>query len=211
MSLGLSLILEQLSIGELLPLDLSIAPGEILCLSGASGSGKSRLLRAVADLEPHSGDVWLGEQAQSSMAGHLWRRGVMLVPAESHWWADSVGEHFVDEPAISDIETLGFEHAVLAWQVSRLSSGEKQRLALLRTLCREPSALLLDEPTANLDEANVRRVEAWLAARIRQRGSPVIWVAHDSAQIARVADRHLRIEAGQLVNSATSEEASPWT
>ncbi|WP_227369666.1 ATP-binding cassette domain-containing protein [Halomonas sp. M20] len=207
-----SLRLDGVSLDDLLvPVHLTVAPGEIVCLSGASGSGKSRMLRALADLEPHGGEVRLGEEEQSSMVGHLWRRAVMLVPAESHWWADSVGEHFADEPDISDIEALGFERTVLEWQISRLSSGEKQRLALLRALCRKPSALLLDEPTANLDEANVHRVEAWLTSRIRQEGWPVLWVAHHGAQIARVADRHLRIEAGQLVNSTANEEASPWT
>ncbi|SHF06424.1 ABC-type lipoprotein export system, ATPase component [Modicisalibacter ilicicola DSM 19980] len=211
MSRGLPLTLEQLSVGVLLTLDLTITPGQIVCLSGASGSGKSRLLRAVADLEPHDGDVRLGEQAQSRMAGHLWRRRVMLVPAESHWWADSVGEHFIVEPVMDDLAALGFEHEVLGWQVSRLSSGEKQRLALLRALCRGPSALLLDEPTANLDETSVHRVETWLMARIRQEGWPVLWVAHDPGQIARVADRHLRIEARRLVDRAANEAASPWT
>ncbi|RUA22663.1 ATP-binding cassette domain-containing protein [Billgrantia gudaonensis] len=76
------------------------------------------------------------------------------------------------------------------WSVAHLSSGEKQRLALLRAVSRSPSALLLDEPTANLDDATARRVEAWLRERIRVRGWPAVWVAHDMAQIARVADRH---------------------
>ncbi|WBF19286.1 ATP-binding cassette domain-containing protein [Halomonas elongata] len=92
--------------------------------------------------------------------------------------------------------------------MSRLSSGEKQRLALLRAVAREPEALLLDEPTANLDEATIRRVEAWLVERIRARGWPTLWVAHDTGQIARVADRHWCIRDGQLV---AEEEASAWT
>ncbi|WP_240618388.1 ABC transporter ATP-binding protein [Halomonas heilongjiangensis] len=201
-----SLRLDRLGIGELESVDLAVEPGEILCLSGASGAGKSRLLRAVADLEPHRGEVWLGELAQSAVPGHRWRRRVMLVPAESHWWADGVGEHLAD-PGDRDLEALGFDREVLGWQVSRLSSGEKQRLALLRALCREPAALLLDEPTANLDDATARRVEAWLVERVRERGWPVIWVAHDRAQIGRVARRHLRIHGGGLVE----EEQAAWT
>lgn len=198
-----ALRLDRLSIGDLAPVDLTLAPGEILCLSGTSGSGKSRLLRAVADLEPHGGEMWLGETAQSSIAGHAWRARVMLVPAESQWWADTVGEHLT-EPCLDDLEALGFAAEVLDWQVARLSSGEKQRLALVRATCRQPSALLLDEPTANLDDATARRAEAWLGARIRARGWPVIWVAHDPAQIDRVADRHRRIVEGRL------EEAGAW-
>ncbi|WP_108445323.1 ABC transporter ATP-binding protein [Halomonas denitrificans] len=198
-----ALRLDRLSVGDLAPVSLTLAPGEILCLSGTSGSGKSRLLRAVADLEPHGGEAWLGETAQSSLAGHAWRARVMLVPAESQWWADTVGEH-LPEARRDDLEALGFSPEVCDWQVARLSSGEKQRLALLRALSREPAALLLDEPTANLDDATARRVEAWLCARIRARGWPVIWVAHDPAQIARVADRHRRIVEGRL------EEAGAW-
>lgn len=201
-----SLRLERLTVGDLVEVSFDVAPGDVLCLSGASGSGKSRLLRAVADLEPHRGEVWLGELAQSAVPGHRWRRRVMLVPAESHWWADRVGEHLA-EPDVRDLEALGFDREVLGWQVSRLSSGEKQRLALLRALCREPAALLLDEPTANLDDTNIQRVEAWLVEKIRERGWPVIWVAHDRAQIGRVAQRHLRILDGRLVE----EEQTAWT
>ncbi|TLF52534.1 ABC transporter ATP-binding protein [Halomonas urmiana] len=198
-----ALSLKRLAVGELAEVSLTIAPGEVHCLSGPSGSGKSRLLRAVADLEPHDGEAWLGETAQSSLAGHAWRARVMLVPAESQWWGDTVGEHLADA-RLDDLETLGFAAEVRDWQVARLSSGEKQRLALVRALSREPSALLLDEPTANLDDATARRVEAWLGARIRERGWPVIWVAHDPAQIDRVADRHWRIVEGRL------EEAGAW-
>ncbi|MCG6657803.1 ATP-binding cassette domain-containing protein [Halomonas campisalis] len=200
-----SLRLEGLAIGDVAPVRQTVAPGEILCLSGASGSGKSRLLRAIADLEPHEGEVWLGEQAQSATPGHVWRRAVMLVPAESHWWAERVGEHLL-EPETADLAALGFERAVLDWSVAHLSSGEKQRLALLRTVSRAPSALLLDEPTANLDDATARRVEAWLTERIRQRGWPTLWVAHDMAQIRRVADWHCRLVEGRL-----TEERAPWT
>ncbi|SEK88987.1 ABC transporter ATP-binding protein [Halomonas daqiaonensis] len=196
--------LERLAISELSGVELTLAPAEILCLSGASGSGKSRLLRAVADLEPHGGKALLGDLDQASLPAHEWRARVMLVPAESHWWADSVGEHLSQaDPA--DLKALGFTPEVLDWQVARLSSGEKQRLALLRAISREPSALLLDEPTANLDDATTRRVETWLVERIRERGWPTLWVAHDAAQIARVANHHWRIEGAELA------EVPTWT
>ncbi|MFC4974713.1 ATP-binding cassette domain-containing protein [Halomonas beimenensis] len=198
-----ALRLEALAIGELRGLDLTIAPGEILCLSGASGAGKTRLLRAVADLEPHEGEVWLGERAQSSLPGHEWRRRVMLVPAESQWWAERVGDHFPRDE-IPGLAALGFDREVLDWPVSRLSSGEKQRLALLRALVRAPSVLLLDEPTANLDDASTRRVEGWLLSRIHEEGWPVIWVAHEPAQIARVATRHVRLEGKRLVEEVSA-------
>ncbi|MCK2183563.1 ABC transporter ATP-binding protein [Halomonas getboli] len=195
-----ALRLEGLAVGELQDVALTVAAGEVLCLSGVSGSGKSRLLRAVADLDPHEGEAWLGATARASLAGHEWRRRVRLVPAESRWWAERVGDHF-PSAEVAGLAALGFESATLDWPVERLSSGERQRLALLRAVTPAPAALLLDEPTANLDAETARRVEDWLCARIREAGWPTIWVAHDIAQIARVADRHLRLEAGRLTEA----------
>ncbi len=177
--------------------DLTVGPGRVVCVSGPSGSGKSRLLRAIADLEPHEGAVCLDETDRSSLPAHVWRARVMLVPAESQWWGETVSEHFV-QPMPQALKALGFEPDAASWMVSRLSSGEKQRLALIRALACEPQALLLDEPTANLDDAGSRTVEDWLLAEVRRRSLPVLWVAHDSAQIKRVGDRHFHIRAGRL-------------
>lgn len=193
-----SLTLDRVAIGTLEQVDLQIAPGEIVCLSGPSGSGKSRLLRAVADLEPHGGNVRLGEIEQSAIAAHRWRRSVMMVPAESAWWFDTVGEHFED-PAEELLQAVGLEAEATNWSVARLSSGEKQRLALARALARSPEALLLDEPTANLDEESTRKVEDWLQSIIHTRQLPAIWVAHRTDQIHRVARRHFAIQGAHLL------------
>lgn len=195
-----SLSLAAVAVGDLEHLSLTLAPGEITCLSGPSGSGKSRLLRAIADLEPHEGDIRLGDQPQATLTGHDWRRAVMLVPAESQWWAEDVGAHF-DHDCQAGLEALGLSSDTLGWQIARLSSGEKQRLALLRALSRRPRALLLDEPTANLDHATTLRCEAWLGAQARQYGMPVLWVAHDQEQIKRVAQHHVRIAGRRLETS----------
>jgi len=192
-----SLKIEKLSIGALKDIHLSISPGEIVCLSGESGAGKSRLLRAVADLEPHAGEVYLGETNRTSMAASQWRHRVMLVPAESQWWADSVQEHFC-KPMPDALSALGFSNEAMQWSVSRLSSGEKQRLAAARALSCEPQALLLDEPTANLDDENTEQFERWMLGRIKASAMPVIWVAHDEAQMKRVGDRHFRIKGDHL-------------
>ena len=195
----MSLHIQNLSVGTLRDVHLKVGSGQVFCVSGPSGSGKSRLLRAIADLEPHAGRVTLNGEDREALAAHAWRARVMLVPAESQWWADRVGEHFA-RPMGEELAALGFPEDAPGWAVSRLSSGEKQRLALLRALSRDPTALLLDEPTANLDDSSTRRVEEWLLGEIAERGLAVLWVAHDAAQIRRVARRHWRIEGAELVN-----------
>ncbi len=179
------------------PYDLEVEPGECVCLSGPSGAGKTLLLRSIADLDPHQGRVALGDVDSLSVEAPVWRRSVGLLPAESQWWGDTVGPHF---PAVhrERLAALGFGHEVLGWEIARLSTGEKQRLALLRLLAHRPRALLLDEPTAALDPSNVGQVEALLAEYRREAEAPVLWVSHEPAQAERVADRRLEISEADL-------------
>jgi ABC-type iron transport system FetAB ATPase subunit len=172
------------------PTTLEVGAGEIVGLRGASGSGKTLLLRAVADLIPRSGAVALGDDDALSLAGHAWRRRVGYLPAESLWWREKVGEHFPagSQPAL---EPLGLPAEVMEWSVTRLSQGERQRLGLLRLLVRGPEALLLDEPTANLDERSAAAVERMILAYVEERQAPVIWVSHSLEQLRRVASRVL--------------------
>lgn len=192
------LVLENLGVGTLSGVSLTVPGGQVVCLSGPSGSGKSRLLRAVADLEPHGGIIRLNDTLQSAMLAHQWRSRVMMVPADSQWWFDEVGGHFPDDAGARLPSALGFPPEVMGWSVSRLSSGERQRLALWRALVLQPVALLLDEPTANLDNDSTKTIEAWLLDEIRRRQIAVLWVAHDPAQIHRVADAHYRIQGTML-------------
>ncbi len=82
---------------------------------------------------------------------------------------------------------------IAKWQVSRLSSGERQRLALLRALDHNPKVLLLDEVTANLDQENTLKVENLIKSRLQQ-GLIVIWVSHDQDQRERMADMSFLID-----------------
>lgn len=180
------------------PADLVVHGGECVCLSGASGAGKSLLLRAIADLDPHEGRVYLGDTPCMDVPAPQWRRRVGLLPAESHWWAERVGDHFADGMEAKTLQRLGFGKGVMGWTVARASTGERQRLALLRLLANRPDALLLDEPTAALDPKNVKAVEALVAEYRQRHRAPVIWVSHDPEQIARVARRHFRVRDGRL-------------
>lgn len=177
------------------PVSLRVAAGECICISGPSGAGKSQLLRAIADLDPHDGEVWLSGQPAESIAPPEWRRQVGLLPPESSWWLPQVADHF---PATAPLAEVGLADSILDQPVSRLSSGERQRLALLRLLANRPRVLLLDEPTANLDPDNTRRVEAVIAAYRESQGAAVIWVSHDRGQAARVSKRHFTAVAGTL-------------
>ena len=135
------------------PVSLTVAAGECISIMGKSGSGKSLFLRAVVDLDPNEGDIRLGDQHRNLMPADKWRRLVAMVPSESGWWSDKVSDHFQpgDDPAAL-LAAVRLPDA-LGWEVSRLSSGERHRLAIVRALCGAPRALLLDEPTAALDQA----------------------------------------------------------
>lgn len=197
-----SLRIEGVRPRVLAPVTLGVAAGELVFVSGPSGSGKSLLLRAVADLDPHAGEVWLGDEARSGMAPACWRRRVGLLPAESFWWADGVGEHFPPAVANDDLHPLlaglGFEPDVRDWSISRLSTGERQRLALARLLAQAPEALLLDEATANLDPSNRERVEAVVTDYRTDHAAAVLWVSHDPEQRERLGGRQFAIRDGRL-------------
>lgn len=187
-----------LRVGDVGPIDLCLTTGECLVLSGPSGAGKTRLLRALADLDEHEGRVSCEGVAARDLRPPEWRRRVGMLASDSQWWRDRVAEHFDMPPSAVQLEALDLEPDLLPEPVARLSSGERQRFALLRLLANRPRVLLLDEPTANLDPENVTRVEKLVADYTASAGAAVLWVSHDPAQMRRVGDRQLRLEDGRL-------------
>ncbi len=180
------------------PLSFVVNDGECVALMGPSGSGKSLLLRAVADLDPNQGQVSLDGQSREAKTGPCWRRRVMYLPAESGWWDERVVDHFSDWDAAAPLlEALLLPQAARVWTVQQLSTGERQRLALVRALLLKPRVLLLDEPTSGLDSRATAAVERLIGERL-QSGMSALWVTHDATQAHRVGRRTLVLERGRV-------------
>jgi ABC-type iron transport system FetAB ATPase subunit len=188
--------LQRLNLGRI---SLKVCDGECISIMGRSGTGKSILLRMIADLDPHQGDALLDGVPCSSMVASKWRGLVTYVAADSGWWADTVADHFALDTLAKDLlPSLGFPANAFDWPVARLSTGERQRLALLRALQPSTRVLLLDEPTSGLDATSVGMVEALLRDRLAG-GISVLLVTHDGEQAKRMAKRHFEVDDGRLV------------
>jgi putative ABC transport system ATP-binding protein len=177
------------------PFTLEVPHGTILAISGASGAGKSLFLRMVADLDPNDGEVSLDGVPRARLPADQWRRRIPYVAAESGWWAQNVHDHFAPdhlERARALAERLGVGTAPFDGLVDRLSTGERQRLALVRSFILDSPALLLDEPTGPLDPVSVQKVEAVLLERVAT-GTVIVLVSHDAAQGARLGARRMRM------------------
>jgi UDP-glucose/iron transport system ATP-binding protein len=163
--------------------------GECVALQGSSGVGKTQMLRAIADLDPSEGTVKLDGTLREAMRAPVWRKRVTYVAAEPGWWSDTVQEHFTGwDDVLPLIIRLGLPDNCGPWPIQRLSSGERQRLGLVRALTLRSRVLLLDEPTSALDSASAAAVESLIAERVSN-GTSVVWSTHDNAQARRVGSR----------------------
>ena len=187
----------------LAPATLALDAGSCGAVMGPSGSGKSMLLRAVADLDPHDGEVYLKGTACSAMPGPAWRSKVTYVAAEPGWWTETVRPHMANpERARETMGRLGLAESFLDAPVSRLSTGERQRLALVRALIQDPEVLLLDEPTAALDMESRDLVADLLETR-RDQGLGLLVATHDGAFAERLGERCYHMRAGRLEPAAS--------
>ncbi len=120
----------------------------------------------------------------------------MLLPSNPSWWFASARDHFQQGPTDKDLEALRLNQSLLDVPVEQLSTGEKQRLALLRVLDRNPEVLLLDEATANLDDEGALAVESLLLRWLREAPRLIFWSSHHREQIKRLSGRELHIDHG---------------
>ncbi len=192
------------------PYTFSLAQGSTLGLTGPSGVGKTQLLRALIEIIPYAGIIQLAGRGSSSYDAPKWRRLVSLVPADSFWWHTTLEEHFSATKnhmlLARWLEDLGFGPDVLGWKTHRLSTGERQRLALLRALIFQPQLLLLDEPTSALDDLHTQCVEKLLQKLQTQTGLAIILVSHDDQQLKRISDQILIVEKNRLVSGSHNSE-----
>jgi ABC-type iron transport system FetAB ATPase subunit len=181
------------------PFTFDVRAGECIAIQGPSGAGKSVLLRMLADLDPHDGAALLDGRPAASMPAPAWRAAVVYQAAEPAWWEDTARAHFtgVDAGCVErTLAALGLAASVLDTDIDRLSTGERQRLALVRSLARQPRVLLLDEPTAALDPASIARAEDLLRDCLAE-GMAVLIVTHAAEQARRLAHRIFHLEPGK--------------
>jgi len=193
----------------------ALRPGERLAIVGASGSGKTVLLRAVAMLDPLDRGQLLW-QGQAVRCGEVppYRSQVLYVHQRPALLEGTVQESlevpfalkthrarkFDRGRVVGLLEALGRDGDFLEKRVRELSGGEQQIVALIRAVQLDPLVMLLDEPTASLDPQAARAVEElvgrWLSEGEDRRA--MIWVSHDESQVGRMTQRVLRMAGGKM-------------
>jgi putative ABC transport system ATP-binding protein len=201
---------------------LTLRAGERVALAGPSGAGKTLVLRAVALLDPiDSGRIAWGEDQQDIAIKDIpsYRQRVIYLQQRAAMsdgtvednlrlpfsFAASRGKSYQRDRVVSWLSSFGRDAQFLNKSARQLSGGETQIVALVRALQLDPQVLLLDEATAALDaeatDAFIKLVEAWLHEQAQSRAC--LWVTHDVAQRASLADRQVTIVAGSIVSQVS--------
>ncbi|MEW5784455.1 MAG: ABC transporter ATP-binding protein [Bacillota bacterium] len=204
--------------------DFTVRRGDLLALLGANGAGKSTLLRCISKiLAPSDGQIRLNGREARFIAAREAARLMAVVSQEQAVDFDFTVEEVVRMgrlPYLKRFQKEGEEDEVLARRamemtgvshlagrtITALSGGEKQRVLMARAVCQEPEALLLDEPTANLDigyQASLLE----LAARLnREKGVTVIAAIHDLNLAVQHFDRFMLLAGGRVLAAGRAEE-----
>jgi ABC-type methionine transport system ATPase subunit len=191
---------------------MSVGAGEIVCLLGPSGGGKSSLLRCINRLtEPPAATIFLADTDVTTVDVLVLRRQVGMVFQKVSLFPGTVAENVAFGATLqkkplpaTEIERLlalaDLPPAFAAQDGQSLSGGEAQRVAIARALATRPSALLLDEPTSALDPAATRHVEETMSKLRRELGLTLLWVTHLPEQAMRIADRVFLLVDGQVMD-----------
>ncbi|MEU7827506.1 MULTISPECIES: ABC transporter ATP-binding protein [unclassified Nonomuraea] len=175
-------------------LDLEIALGEFVALLGQSGSGKSTLLRALAGLDGDvAGDGLVEVPAQVSVVF----QDARLLPWQRVLDNVILGLNGAAERGRESLREVGLAGRERAWP-NELSGGEQQRVALARSLVREPRLLLADEPFGALDALTRLKMHGLLRRLVEQHRPAVLLVTHDVDEAIALADRVLVLDQGRI-------------
>ncbi|MEF3302815.1 ABC transporter ATP-binding protein [Paenibacillus sp. GYB003] len=195
-----------------------IAPGQRIAVLGASGQGKSTLLRILARLDaPSEGTIRLAGRDAGEWKPADWRKRVCYVAQQPVMLPGTVEQNlrtvselharpFDAGLARRCMNAVGLEALDLKKPAAELSGGEKQRTALVRSLLLEPDALLLDEATAALDPASKRAVEQWIGEWSSHRGTAVLWVTHDLEQARLISDTVWYMDENRLLETGRTAD-----
>jgi molybdate transport system ATP-binding protein len=183
---------------------------EVLGLFGPSGSGKTSLLEAIAGIRtPDEGEIRIGDRLLFSSAQRInlpaRDRHIGYVPQDALLFPNiNVTENIRYGAKAGDFDSLVeiLElRPLLDRRVQKLSGGEKQRVAIARALMTRPSILLLDEPLAGVDRERREVILPYILRIRRELHVPLIYVTHDDAEMAAIADRVLRLSGGRVVTA----------
>ena len=190
---------------------LAIAPGEFVAVLGANGSGKTTLFRSlVGFLSPLAGRIGraaalrIGYVPQRETLDELYplnaeQVALMGTHADVPFWRGlGARERARAEAALAACDALGFATT----RYAQLSGGQRQRVLIARALATDPQLLLLDEPTAGIDEATERSILASLAALRRERGLAIWMVTHHAAAVRGSVDRVIEVDSGAVYEAA---------
>ena len=195
-------ILDDISFG--------IAAGDIVGIAGPSGAGKSSLLRLLNLLRsPSAGTITYKGRPLDQYEPAQLRREVGYVLQKPYLFGDAVRDNLEyayrvwrqkpDAQEISSyLERVNLPVSILDKTKNEMSGGEQQRVALVRSLLAKPQVLLLDEVTASLDEANTLLLEQLIRTEWSARAITVLFISHQPAQLRRLAQSVLGLEAGRL-------------
>ncbi len=196
-------------------LTATIPAAGITVVSGPSGAGKTTLLRLCNRLEvPDAGIIYYRGQPLDELDPLVLRRRVGMVFQRPTPFPGTVADNLAvarPDAGTDELSTLlervALDPGLLGQEARTLSGGELQRMCLARTLVTQPETLLLDEPTSALD-AQPKQVFEATARHLAAQGITIVWVTHDDAQAARVADRIYQLRGGHLTG-IPAEEVRP--